>query len=208
MQFLTDNCESLRLISRGTGFSNTSPNFHIETVEIPAQRYEVEYKTIDIGADVEPQYKLSAQRQFWAKLGQIRFGTPFTWLLPIHSIRLGVGGGSPSVLSGATSGTYELMISGAPSSLDNWLHAGDPIKFADHTKIYTVAESVNTSSAGTATIKLLNPLKQAQPQDANLLIDNIEMTLIRDPDEMTLDYERVAGDLDYQSVTLNFIEYF
>lgn len=206
MDFLNQYCKNLKLISIEPGYFGRSSNLNIETVRIPTQAYAIDYESIDLGVDVSEPFKLAVQREFEARLSAIKYGEPFQWVLPIHSIRLGSGGGVPIVASDAISGSEQIEVSGLPANTVSWLYYADALGIASHTKLYKVAEPVSSNMFGEATIKLLNPLVSSVTAGTQLNVDNVEITVIKDPEQTEIELSRIAGDPDLQSISLRFIE--
>ena len=212
MQVLTDLCKNLTLNSEFAGVFTESLNLKTEAVDYGVHRFSLVYDSIDPSVDyVDLNVKNLRQRDVFVELNSLGYSNTFTWALPIHKIRYGVGGGTPqadptgiSIPAGSTS----FKIKNATPSVTGWLRKGDIFRWANHTKLYMVAADVNTDISGDATVTTINPLRISQMDGNDMLIDNIEATLRVKPqgNKTTYEYGRVAGDQDMMAFSLEFIE--
>lgn len=88
---------------------------------------------------------------------------------PHYKTNFGVGGGAPLV-KGADQTGNSIIIDAAPTTLTNWLRAGDIIKFAGLQLVYDVAADVDTDSLGEATIPIHPPIFAGQSPANNAVV--------------------------------------
>jgi len=94
---------------------------------------------IDVKYDKMERSTIAPLYAFVAK----QLGDSFTIVLPMHSQPLGTISGTPTVLSGISAGVTAFQSSGGSGSYN----AGDIIKFANHSKVYMIADDAPTGGA-------------------------------------------------------------
>lgn len=145
-----------------------SRKIHVRKVAKQRWKFTVRYPTLKDSDARAVEAFIDSQR------GQ--FGT-FTIVLPKFSTSLGVGGGSPQVVSGSPvpSGTT-LNIDGCPTSTTGWRKAGDFFTLAGHSKAYRLTADADTDGGGAVTLQFIPPLVETPADNEALTFDSVAFT--------------------------------
>ncbi|HAS6087760.1 TPA: hypothetical protein I7120_22010 [Vibrio vulnificus] len=192
-------CKGLQVITHYPSKSNESPNLHVEVLEIPSHRYELQYQSVRIERE--------DHRLFWSAVESMKSGRPFTWKVPVIKGVTDIQGVGGDALALATpSGSLDINVRNAPANV-LWLATGDMINFANQTKVYKVCNDVVTNNAGVGTIRLNCPLKHALPEDTVVIGSGATFTLIRKPGAKAQSFSLMGGRRDVEYAELEFIEF-
>ncbi|HDY8173689.1 hypothetical protein VVYB158_18735 [Vibrio vulnificus CladeA-yb158] len=197
---LSRYCKEVQLISVYPEFSNSSPNLHVEVIEIPSHRYELNYTSVSL----DRVRDFDKHRELWALFESLRPGRSFRWKPPYLSTIRGVGGNALAMETKA--GLHEVVAYNAPSNV-TWLKSGDLINFANHGKVYMVCEDVLTNHAGMGTLTLNSPLKKSLSAGDVVIGTGAEFTLIKKPGSRPQSFEVKAGSSRFTYAKVEFIEF-
>lgn len=105
-----------------------------------------------------------------AFLLSLRAGSGRFWMGdPYQSLPLGVASGSP-VTSGAAAGDEVLSITGFAVSVIGQLKANDKVQIGSH--LYAVLSDVDSDGAGSASVRLWPPLREAYANGTAIITQN------------------------------------
>lgn len=194
---LSKYCKDLQLKSNYPSESNESPNLHVEVLDIPGHRFELEYTSRKLKSQDE-------HMEFWTMVESMRPAVAFTWKPPIISKIRGVGGNA--IAQETAPGAFEFSVYNAPPDVV-WLKAGDLITLANQTKVYRVMADVNTNQAGAGVVKVNCPIKKRIPAGTVVNGSGAEFTLIKKPGSKPQSYDLKAGTPFISYAKLDFIEF-
>ncbi|MER2493362.1 hypothetical protein [Catenovulum sediminis] len=191
---LNQFCRSIELKSNTPNTFFESQSLHIETWSIPSHRWEVEYKSNPINGTEN-------QRKMWVFLNSLKSGSvEFDWEIPIHSVPQGSAHSNAMVFQDYNAGVTEFRLLGTLG--DNFLIAGDLLKFSNHNKVYMVVEDVS----GTNPIVKVNcPLKHAVTSSTIVITRNVAFKMILKPNTQIVSYSRSVGSFS-EPFSAQFIE--
>ncbi|WP_441257741.1 hypothetical protein ACS18Q_19985 [Vibrio sp. Vf1514] len=194
---LTSFCKDLTLKSNYPSFNNESPNLHVEVLEIPGHRFELDYKSRKLKSEDD-------HAAFWTMVERMRSSVPFTWKPPKLSRVRGTGG--DALASATSAGLYQFGVYNAPANT-TWLKAGDLINIGNQTKVYRVMANVVTNNAGTAIVEVNCPIKKQIPEGTAVNGRGAVFTLIRKPGAKPQSFDLKSSSPFVSYAELEFIEY-
>ncbi|MCG6268314.1 hypothetical protein [Vibrio furnissii] len=198
MDVLERYCRDVELFSNYPSYSNESPNLHVEVVEIPSHRFELNYQSVRL---VDEDHRL-----FWTAVESMRAGRAFTWSPKKLTTIKGAGGNAAADSTPAGSETLSVYNVTAPAGVV-WLKAGDLITVANQTKVYMVMLDATPDNAGRVTLSLNCPIKTAVPAGTVVNGSGAAFTLIRKPGAKPQSFKlsgQTAGKAEYSE--LEFVE--
>ncbi|WP_165311054.1 hypothetical protein [Vibrio ziniensis] len=194
---LTPFCKDLTLKSNYPSYDNESPNLHVEVLDMPSHRFELNFMSRKLKNEEE-------HRAFWTMIESMKASVPFTWVPPKLSKILGTGG--DALASETSAGGYEFGVYNAPSNT-TWLKAGDLINIGNQTKVYRVMQDVVTNNAGVGTVLVNCPIKKKVPDGTAINGSGAVFTLIRKPGAKPQSFN-LKGNTQFVSYAdLEFIEF-
>ncbi len=154
-------------------------------------RIKVSYAPM-IRNDIAPLYAFSAKQR----------GDSFQITVPDKVVPLGVATGTPLVNGAHAAGVLSIATKGWTASTTGILKAGDIKKFANHTKVYMVAEDADSDATGNATIVLINPTVEALADNEAVTVNDVPFTVAFD-DEI---FEWKTNDAKLSGYSSDLIE--
>ena len=120
---------------------------------------------------------------------------------PVISSAKGHETASVLVNGAHTAGDTTITIDGHQNNSAGAFHAGDLIKFANHSKVYMIVENVNPSS-NASTITIEPPLRSALADNEAITYDNVPFTVRLTNDIQTFN----TDNIDLYKFEVDFIE--
>lgn len=148
-----------------------------------------------------------------AFLDEVGSNRPFTVQLPVYTTSRGVWGASPTVSASASTGSKSISITGLTASQNDSVMGFDFIKFANHTKVYSIANNQTggtiqgypSNGSGNAKVNLSKYL--LEPVTIGTAIDyQPAFTVIADADAWKTQINASRGL--YAQLELPVVEYF
>lgn len=104
----------------------------------------------------------------------------FQLSLPQFNEPQGAATGAPVLLAGTALDNNTLISTGWTPSVTNILKAGDLVKLADYSKVYMVAEDVNSDANGSCAITITGRIIHVSAPGVVITVHNVQFTVIAD----------------------------